>query len=117
MNILVVDDSRVSRMYIKEQVESLNYNVVGEAKDGVEGLALFENLKPEIIIADIEMPKMDGIEMTKKIYENNKNVKIIIITSVVNKKTTQKAILSGAFIVLKKPIETKQLAKALSREL
>jgi len=117
MNVLVVDDSRVSRMYIKELVESLNYNVVGEAKDGVEGLSLFNTLKPEVVIADIEMPKMDGIEMTKQIYENNKNVKVIIITSVVNKKTTQRAVLSGASIVLKKPIDIKHLSKALSREL
>jgi len=84
MNILVVDDSKVSRMFIRELVESLNYNVVGEAANGVEGITLFDSLKPEVIIADIEMPEMDGIEMTKRIYENHKNVKIIIISSVVN---------------------------------
>lgn len=117
MNILIVDDSRVSRLLIKQQVEALNYTVVGEAKDGIEGVALFKDLMPDIIIADIEMPNMSGIEMTKKIYETHKNIKIVVISSVVNKKVTQKAILSGAFIVLKKPIDNRLLQKALSREL
>lgn len=117
MNILIVDDSRVSRMLIREQVEALNYNVVGEAKDGVEGLAQFNSLKPDIIIADIEMPELDGIELTKRVYETHKNIKIIIISSVVNKKVTQRAVLSGAFMVLQKPIDDRQLSRALSREL
>jgi len=113
MNVLIVDDSTVSRMLIKEKVEALNYNVVGEAKNGSEGLSLFKSLMPDIVITDIEMPEMNGIEMTKRIYETHKNIKIIVISSVVSKKITQRAILSGAFVVLKKPLDDEKLSKVL----
>jgi len=117
VNILIVDDSKVSRLLLKEQVEALNYSVVGEAKDGSEAMALFEKLKPDIILTDIEMPIIDGIELTRKIHAEYKNVKIIVISAVVNKKMTERAVLSGAFTVLQKPIDGKRLKKALSMRL
>jgi len=113
MKILIVDDSKVARSIIRKQVEALNLEVIAEGKDGTEGLSLWKELTPEIIISDIEMPEMDGISMSKTIREEDKNVKIIILSSIINKKVTNDALLSGANLVLPKPLEKADLKKAI----
>ena len=114
MNILIVDDSKVSRSILRELLEPLGYKVVAEAVNGEDGIEKFKKFKPDLIISDIEMPVMDGIKMSSIISEHNTLVKIIVISSVVNKKITQKALLHGASIVLTKPIEEAQLIEAIN---
>jgi DNA-binding response OmpR family regulator len=79
--ILIVEDDKDFLFILKTKFTSEGFSVV-TAEDGEEGLAAAEREKPDLIIADILMPKMDGIEMAKKIRESDKNVLVIFLTNV-----------------------------------
>jgi len=67
--ILVVDDAAFMRLMLKNILESNGHEVVGEAADGVQSLAKYEQLKPDLVTMDIVMPQLDGIEATREIIQ------------------------------------------------
>lgn len=79
--ILIVEDDEDFTSILKIKFTSEGFDVVS-AKDGEEGVSLAESEKPDLIISDVLMPKMDGLEMAKKIKGVNKNVIIIFLTNV-----------------------------------
>jgi len=103
--VLVVDDSSFMRTLVK-QILGVDeaFVVVGEAPDGVTAVAQAMTMKPDIIILDIEMPKMDGLEVMKRLKLFSK-AKVIILSSVaqVGSEVAQKARMLGAFDVIPKP--------------
>lgn len=113
MKFLVVDDSKVSRKKLSKFIDELGYELIGEAKDGLEGFTLAEKLNPDFIIMDLEMPNMNGIESTKKIISLNKNIDIIIVTSIVDKKELISALKYGAKKILQKPISLEDLKQSI----
>ena len=83
MKILIVEDEvRIREGIIKllKKINS-NYEVVGEATDGWQGLELSKEYNPDIIITDIRMPNMDGLEMLSAIYEAGASAKAIVISA------------------------------------
>ncbi len=111
--VLIVDDSKFSRELITNFVKALNYEVIGEAVDGLDGIEKCKLLSPDIIISDIEMPKLNGIEMIEEIRTFNKDVKIVVVTSVVNSQVLQRVLRLKASIV-KKPIKEQLLVNAIN---
>lgn len=82
LNIFIVDDNLQFREVLKFYLENiLHHKVIGEAKDGTEFLELIHNLYPDAILMDISMPKMSGIEASKKFLQENVTNKIIAITN------------------------------------
>ncbi|MEA1917930.1 MAG: response regulator [Campylobacterota bacterium] len=110
--VLIVDDSKVSRRINRDLLSKLGYEVISEAVDGVDGLAKYEEHKPEFILTDVEMPNLDGVGMVKKIRELGHDVHVVVITSVVNSQVTQEVIKYGVKI-LKKPLKEAHLHHAL----
>ena len=90
-------------------------NIVGQAVDGKEGLIMFLNLKPDLLITDIEMPKMNGEELIKEIRQINQNIPIVAITSMVNEKIKQTLVTNGFVYVLHKPINKKLFSVLLNK--
>ncbi len=82
--VLIVDDSKFSRKNNRKILESLKYEVIAEAVDGLDGIAKFKEFSPDLILADIEMPNLDGIGMIKEIRTYDENIKIVVISSIVN---------------------------------
>jgi len=80
-NILIVDDSLVSARKLKAILEESGHTIVGEAKNGVEGLAKYKELSPDLVTMDITMPEMNGIECLKKIRELSPRAKVVMITA------------------------------------
>lgn len=80
---IIVDDSRIEREMIMETMDwrKLNIWICGTAQNGRQGLKLFEEQKPDLIIADIQMPGMDGIEMVSQIREMDKEVFVVFLSS------------------------------------
>lgn len=84
--VLIVDDEMLIRQGIINYIdwEKEGYQIIGEAANGEEALALLEKERPDIIITDIVMPEMDGIELVKIAKEKNPAVNIIILSSFEN---------------------------------
>lgn len=112
--ILIVDDSKVSRYTLRGISESLGYSVIAEAINGKDGIKKFKQFKPQFILTDIEMPQMDGLSMISKIKQHNSLVKIIVVTANLNETKMRQAKLNGAYAVLAKPVNTSLLKQTLA---
>lgn len=107
-NILVIDDEQSIRNTLKEVLE-YEKHTVDLAIDGMEALELFGNNQYDIVLCDIKMPKMDGIELLEKIFEISTEVPIIMISGHGNIDTAVEAIKKGAFDFLEKPLDLNRL--------
>jgi len=110
--ILVVDDEDSIRKILSIALKEKGYNVI-TAKDGHEGIDIFKKNKPEIVITDVKMPGMSGIEVTKKIKKLNDNVDVIIITGYGSEDLVIESLRVGASNFIKKPILLIELYKIL----
>lgn len=106
-NILIVDDSRTSRKMLRNLLEENGHAVVGEAKDGQEGVNLAKELNPDVITLDITMPVLDGIGALEQIKQDNPNAKVIMVTAAGQKDKIVKAVKLGASEFVSKPYEPK----------
>jgi two-component system chemotaxis response regulator CheY len=80
--VLVVDDSAIIAKQLKKILEGQgDFEVVGQARNGVEGLKLFSTLKPDIVLMDIVMPELDGIQAIRSIMSLDENAKIVVVSS------------------------------------
>lgn len=113
--ILIVDDSRTSRKVLRNLLESNGHEIVGEAKDGAEGVELYSSLKPDLVTMDITMPIMDGIEALKNIRNADNTAKIIMVTAAGQKTKMLEAIKYGAAEFLAKPFEADQIKDIVSK--
>jgi len=80
LRILIVDDSDVTRRILSTIVRSRRWNVCGEAEDGLSGVKKFHELKPDLVLLDLAMPDMDGIEAARLMSVSDPTVPIILFT-------------------------------------
>lgn len=104
-SILVVDDSRMSRVILKNLLEEEGYSVVAEATNGEEAVEMFEQHPVDLVTLDITMPKMDGIEALQKILAVNADAKVIMITAAGQQSKVLEALKYGAKQFITKPFE------------
>ena len=109
MKILIVDDSKIAREMLKKTLKSLGYDDFEEAVDGEDGFNKYKQYKPDLVLSDIEMPKMDGFEGLKLIKEYDNDAYVVIISSVANTQVLQQTISSGAKNIVRKPLNGKKL--------
>lgn len=107
-NILVIDDEQSIRNTLKEVLE-YEKHTVDLAIDGMEALELFRNNQYDIVLCDIKMSKMDGIQVLEKIFEISTEVPVIMISGHGNIDTAVEAIKKGAFDFLEKPLDLNRL--------
>src|SRR5512146_3486543 len=100
---LVADDSSFARRNLSAVLERLGGSVVGEATNGVEAVDLYEKLLPDLVLLDITMPRLDGMETLRTIMDRHKDAKVIIVSAVGHKEMIWKAICLGAKSFLTKP--------------
>lgn len=103
--ILVVDDSPFVYHQVKDMVEGSNYEVVGSAKSGEEGISMFRELNPDVIILDIIMPGIDGLETAEMILQEKKDAKIIMLSSLFDANLLNDVKQLGLKFLLPKPLE------------
>jgi DNA-binding response OmpR family regulator len=113
--ILVVDDESIN-IEIVSEILSEDYNIK-IAKNGKTGYDIYKKYKPEIIVSDINMPVMDGIEMASKIREEDFNTKIIFITSHTDLEYLLKASTLKLTRYILKPIEKEELINSINNAL
>ncbi len=115
--ILLVEDEKDLAMIIADTLSAQGYEV-SVASDGVEGLAEFKSFLPDLVIADVMMPRLDGFEMPRKIRELSPDVSILFLTAKSRIDDLEKGFEVGANDYLKKPFELRELIvriKALLR--
>jgi two-component system chemotaxis response regulator CheY len=100
---LIADDSQFARRNIAGVVTRLGGDVVAEAENGIDAVALYSRHRPDLVLLDITMPKLDGIGTLQNIMEHDQNAKVVIISSLGNKEMVWKAISLGAKSFLTKP--------------
>jgi YesN/AraC family two-component response regulator len=115
--MLIADDERLIRESLHKLMdwESVGIEVVGVAADGAVALALVRELSPQILLSDISMPEMDGIEMIAKIKDEKLNCHVIFLSAYSNFTYAQKAVKYGAFDYILKPIDEDELMTAVTR--
>jgi DNA-binding NarL/FixJ family response regulator len=103
IKVMLVDDHVVVRMGLKAIIDLENdLEVVGEAANGEDALKLIRQLKPDVAVVDLMMPKMNGVETTSAISQDFKNTKVLILTSFSDSNEVGRAIATGALGVLAK---------------
>ncbi|MBR6451842.1 MAG: response regulator, partial [Lachnospiraceae bacterium] len=95
-NILICDDAAFMRMMIKDILTKNGYNVVGEAENGARAVEKYNELKPDLVLMDITMPEMDGIQALKKIKENDPSALVIMCSAMGQQAMVIESIQAGA---------------------
>jgi len=112
--ILIIDDDPLIRKTLSSHLEQGGFEVQ-KAEDGEEGLRLYEESLPEVVVLDIRLPDMDGIEALKRIRARDADACVIIMTAYDDMRTTVEAVKAGAFEYLVKPLDFVELDLTLSK--
>ncbi|MBA5851092.1 response regulator [Clostridium sp. cel8] len=115
--VLIVDDAAFMRMMIKDILEKNNFEVVGEANNGIKAVELFKKEKPDVVTMDITMPDMDGIEAVKAIKKIDANAKIIMCSAMGQQTMVMDAIKAGARDFIVKPFQPDRVLEAINKVL
>ena len=114
IQVLVVDDHRIVREGIRSLMEDVaDIQVVGEARNGFEGVDLADSLLPDVILMDLMMPHMDGLEATKRIKDKHPEMPILVLTSFIADDKVFPAIKAGAIGYLLKDTSSADLINAI----
>lgn len=115
LKVVIVDDSDFSRSIIIKMLKDAGFNVVGEANSAAAALMVIKEKKPHVVITDIVMPEVSGIELTENINQNFDNTFVIVISSLSQEHVVLEAIGAGAADFIAKPINQQQLTDSLEK--
>lgn len=114
IGVLIVDDHEIVRQGLRTYLELLDeIEVVGEAQNGLEAVARVHQHKPDVVLMDLVMPEMDGIQATHQIRDISPDTKVIVLTSFAEDDKVFPAIKAGAVGYLLKDVSPSDLAKAI----
>ncbi len=113
--ILIVDDSPQIRKSLLEILERNHFNVAGEAASGTEAIKQFSLLAPDIVLLDIIMPQLGGIETLRMIRSLNKDVKVIMVSALDSLDRVKECMRAGANHYILKPFEETKVVEILKK--
>jgi NarL family two-component system response regulator LiaR len=114
IRVLVIDDHRIVREGIRSLMEDIeDIQVIGEAGNGYEGIALVDSLNPDVVLMDLLMPRMDGLEATRRITVKHPHIRVLVLTSFIADEKVFPAIKAGAIGYLLKDTGSKELIDAI----
>lgn len=115
--VIIVDDDPIIRKGLRSILdwESLGCTIIGDANDGLKGLALVKELSPDLILTDIKMPNMTGLEMIEEVRKFNKNLRVIIITAFRNFEYAKKALKHDVVDLILKPTKIDDLIRSVKQ--
>jgi len=113
LRLMLVDDHRMLREGLRRALEAEGFLVVGEANDGQEALRMALEKKPDVILMDVSMPDVDGIEATRSIMQADARQRIVMLTMHMDREVIDRAIRSGAVGYLTKDCSIAEVADAV----
>jgi AmiR/NasT family two-component response regulator len=112
LRVLIAEDEKVIAMGLRAQLKALGHKVVAEAANGRQAVALARELKPDLVVLDIKMPEMDGIEAAQAITAE-RPIPVILLTAYKEEQLAQRAAQAGIYTYLVKPISKDDLMPAI----
>ncbi|MFW6458464.1 MAG: chemotaxis protein CheY [Halodesulfurarchaeum sp.] len=112
-DVLLVDDSEFMRNLLREILEE-EFDIVGEAENGVEAVEMYKEHRPDLVMMDIVMPIRDGIEATAEIKKGDPNSNVIMCTSIGQEEKMKKAVKAGADGYITKPFQKPSVMDAIN---
>ena len=112
-NILICDDAAFMRMMIKDILTKNGYNVAGEAENGLKAVEKYNETKPDLVMMDISLPELDGIQALKKIKESDPGATVIMCSAMGQQAMVIEAIQSGAKDFIVKPFQADRVLEAI----
>lgn len=113
--ILLVDDATIMRMMLKKLLSESGYEIVGEAENGLKAVEKYKELKPRLVVMDITMPEMNGIQATKAIKEFDSNALIIMCSAMGQQSMVIESIQAGARDFIVKPFHNDRVLEAVAK--
>ena len=110
---LIVDDSVFARKNLIKMIEMFGGEVAGEAGDGLTAIAEFNRTKPDIVLMDITMPQMEGIEAAERIVQSHPDARIVMVSSVGYQENIVAALQRGARHFVQKPVKPEVLYEVI----
>ena len=117
INIVIVDDLAFIKMVLRDIVEKGGFRVIGEASNGEEAVQVYQDKRPDIVLMDITMPKMDGITALKKILKIDPHAKVIMCSALGQQRLIIQAIQTGAKDFIVKPFKPERVLKSIKKVL
>ena len=111
--LLLVDDHKLLRQGLRRAVEEAGFDVVGEAGDGEEAVRLAVELQPDLVLMDVTMPVLDGIEATRRLRQSAPEARVVMLTMHGEEETVSRALRAGAVAYLLKDCTSEQVAETL----
>jgi two-component system chemotaxis response regulator CheY len=115
--ILIVDDTLFMRTLLKNILFSGGHTIVGEAADGDEAIARYQELKPDLVTMDVVMPRMNGIEALKGIKTADPGARVVMCTAVGQEQMVKLAIKNGARGYIVKPFQAPKVLEEIQNVL
>ncbi len=113
IRVLLADDHRMLREGLRRSLTEEGFEIVGEAENGEQAVALARDLRPDIVLMDVSMPEMDGVEATRIIRADDTGSQVIMLTMHADKEVLADAIRAGASGYLVKDCSTEEVAEAV----
>lgn len=114
-NILICDDAAFMRMMIKDILTKNGYNVAGEAENGMKAVEKFKEVNPDLVLMDITMPEMDGIQALKEIKKLDGGAKVIMCSAMGQQAMVIESIQAGAKDFIVKPFQADRILECLNK--
>lgn len=113
IRLMLADDHRMLREGLRRSMAEQGFDMVGEARDGAEAVELARVLEPDVILMDVTMPELDGVEATRRIRADLPHVKVVMLTMHADQDVLASAIRAGASGYLVKDCSTEEIAEAV----
>lgn len=113
LTALIVDDSSPMRRALRGILERSGFAVAGEARNGIEAIKLYRELKPDLVTMDIVMPQMDGVQTLRAIHELHPDARVVMVTAMTSMSKVQECARFGANHYIIKPFEEEKVKEVL----
>ena len=114
-NILICDDAAFMRMMIKDILTKNGYNVAGEAENGLRAVEKYKEVNPDLVLMDITMPEMDGIQALKEIKKVDASALVIMCSAMGQQAMVIESIQAGAKDFIVKPFQADRVIEAVKK--
>jgi DNA-binding NarL/FixJ family response regulator len=115
IRVLVVDDHPVWRDGVRSDLEAAGHSVVGEASDGREAITMARDCMPEVILMDLQLPQVSGVDATRRIIDESPHVKVLVLSASAEERDVFEAVKAGAAGYLLKSSTSDELVSAVAR--